>query len=340
MKKFLALMAVGLILAAGAMDAEAARRLGGGSSFGRSAPAMRQAAPQPQAPQFGQAQRNPGAQAQRPAAAGAAAANAAKPSPWRGMLMGAAAALGITALMSALGLGEGMAQIVMILLVVAVLYFVLRMVAGKLLAGRARQAQGAGGYAAGGYSRPEQDAQRSGNTYYEAQPAESAARGNAAPMPATVLPSGGASGSVMDVFSRGQGTSPDAAGPAIPEGFDKAGFEAVSKENFIKLQRAWDTGNVVEISDFTTDDLFIAITHQLRERGNQQQSSEVIDLTAELLGVMTEGNEHVAVVEFNGAMKISGEFEEVHERWVLVRAVDESTGWLLAGIEQVGGQDS
>lgn len=329
MKKFLAMMAVGLMIATTAMDADAARRFGGGSSFGRPAPTLRQAAPQPAAPQMGQqAQRNPGAQAQNPAAAGAAA-NAAKPSPWRGMLMGAAAALGITALMSALGLGEGFAQILTVLLIAMVLFFVFRLVAGKFLAGKMRPAGAAGA----GYRSQEN------NAHFEAAPQhQKAPKPQNAAMPSSVMPDRGNAGSVMDMFSRGQGASPDAAGPAIPAGFDKAGFEAVAKENFVKLQKAWDTGNVVEISDFTTNDLFIAITHQLRERGAQSQTSEVINLTAELLGVLTEGNEHVAVVEFNGAMKISGEFEEVHERWVLVRAADDSTGWLLAGIEQVENQ--
>ena len=50
---------------------------------------------------------------------------------------------------------------------------------------------------------------------------------------------------------------------------------------------------------------------------------------------MADANEHVAVVEFKGAMKIEGEFEEVRERWVLARKDDDSSGWLLAGIEQV-----
>ena len=328
MKKFLALMAVGLIIATTAMDADAARRLGGGSSFGRPAPTMRQMTPQPATPQMGQqTQRTSGAQAQKPAA-GAAAANAAKPSPWRGMLMGAAAALGITALLSALGLGEGVAQIVMVLLLVAVLFFVFRLVAGKLLAGKTRPA----GVAAGYGNQASTDSRF--ESVSEAQTSQPSSHVGATP--ASIMGSAGAaSGSVMDVFNRGANASSDAAGPAIPEGFDKAGFEAVAKENFVKLQKAWDTGNVDEISEFTTNDLFIAITHQLRERGTQTQTSEVIDLTCNLLGVMTEGNEHVAVVEFNGAMKISGEFGEVHERWILVRAVDDSTGWLLAGIEQV-----
>lgn len=320
MKKLLALLAVGLVFATTAMDADAARRFGGGSSFGRSAPALRQAAPQPTAPKFGQqAQKNPGAQAQKPAAAGAAA-NAAKPSPWRGILMGAAAALGITALLSALGLSEGFAQILMAVLLAVAVFYVIRLVMRLAISKRQPRPMAASSANYGS----EQTQFKATQDSYERQQTVSA-------MPSSVV-GNTVSGSVMDMFNR-EAQSPDAAGPAIPEGFDKIGFETVAKENFVKLQRAWDSGSVVEISDFTTDDLFITITHQLRARGAQKQTSEVINLECELLGILKE--ENVAVVEFNGAMKISGEFEEVHERWILTRAVDESTGWLLAGIEQV-----
>lgn len=330
MKNLLAIFAVGLVLVTTAMDADAARRFGGGASFGRSVPALRQATPPQKAPALtGQRQQQ---QAQRPAAnnPAAGAAAAAKPSPWRGLLMGAAAALGITALLSALGISAEVGQFIMMALLVLALFFVARMVFSRLAGKRAAPA--AAGYGARSREEPHYN---DPNARFEAQqqPAANQSAGSAGQMMGSL---GAAPGSVMDVFSRGAPAGQaEAAGLAIPEGFDKAGFEAVAKENFVKLQKAWDTGNVVEISDFTTDDFFIAVTHKLRERGSEPQSSEVINLSANLMGILQEGNENVAVVEFDGAMKISGEFEQVHERWVLVRKTDESTGWLLAGIEQV-----
>ena len=329
MKNLLAIFAVGLVLITTAMDADAARRFGGGASFGRSAPALRQATPPQQAPALtGQRQQQ---QAQRPAAnnPAAGAAAAAKPSPWRGLLMGAAAALGITALLSALGISAEVGQFIMMALLVLALFFVARLVLSRFAGKRAAPA--AAGYGAPSREEPRYEER---NPRFEAQqPAAAQPAGSAGQVMGSV---GAAPGSVMDVFSRGASAGQtEASGPAIPDGFDKAGFEAVAKENFVKLQKAWDTGNVVEISDFTTDDFFIAVTHKLRERGSEPQSSEVINLSANLLGILQEGNENVAVVEFDGAMKIAGEFEEVHERWVLVRKTDESTGWLLAGIEQI-----
>ena len=144
----------------------------------------------------------------------------------------------------------------------------------------------------------------------------------------------------MDMFARQNAQVAQGEGaPAleVPAGFDVAGFEAVAKENFVRLQKAWDSGDYNSLGDFTTDELFIELTHSLRERGAAKQTSEVINLDAKLLGIakMADANEHVAVVEFKGAMKIEGEFEEVRERWVLARKDDDSSGWLLAGIEQV-----
>lgn len=336
MKKILALMAVGLVMFTTVIDsAEAARRLGGGASLGRSAPALRQAAPAPQAPGLqGQAARQNAASTQKAPAAANAAANAAKPSMMRNILMGAAAALGITALLSALGLSEGLGQIIMIVLMALVLFFVVRMVLGRF-ASRAAGAGAASAAAPRGYAQQAEPAQ---NSYSQAQPQQPAAAEPAFKPEAM----GTRAGSVMDMFSRqGEAAQGQAAdGLEIPAGFDAEGFEKVAKENFVRLQKAWDTGDYNSLADFTTDELFIELTHRLRERGGAKQTSEIVNLDVKLLGVakMADAAEHIAVVEFKGAMKFDGEFEQIDERWVLVRKDDDSSGWLLAGIEQADAQ--
>lgn len=318
MKNFFAALAICVALVTTSMDADAARRFGGGSSFGRSAPTLTQKAAPSATPKLSQQQGAKTQQAAKPATNAAAAKPA---SPWRGMLMGAAAALGIAGLMSALGLSEGFTQALMMVLMAVAAFFVLRMVLGLFLARKMHPA-GVGAHADAG-------TRHNGMNEFRRQEPEpqAAARQTTSDSPATV-------GSVMDMFSNGK-DQPVQDALSIPQGFDTQGFESVARENFVKLQRAWDTGNVVEISDFTTNDLFITVTHQLRERGAVAQKSEIINLDAKFLGLVQDGDEYVAVVEFNGAMKISGEFEQVAERWVLVRPVNESAGWLLAGIEQI-----
>ena len=94
-----------------------------------------------------------------------------------------------------------------------------------------------------------------------------------APMQRTVVDATGGArpGSAMDQFSRG---APAASVPwEVPAGFDTAAFLVRAKENFIRLQRAWDRGDLEEMSDFTTNDLFITLTHDLRARGGRTPPS-------------------------------------------------------------------
>ena len=319
MKKFLAVLAIGIALATTSLQADAARRFGGGMSFGQSAPTMVNKAPAA-APSLGQkAQPGTAARQQQPAAANAAA-NAARPSPWRGMLMGAAAALGIAALANMLGLGEGFTQILMMVLLFVVLWAVLRFALGFFLAKKMASAGGAA-------VRPNP------NSMFESQQPQPREPQTFTPPPAPSAPAANAAaGSVMDMFSKGADTAGDPL--TIPAGFDVAGFEKVTLENFGKMQQAWDTGNVVALSDFTTDDLFVMITHQLRDRGAAPQKTEAINVKAKLLGIAQEGDQNLAVVDFSGTVTISGEVEDVAEKWILTQPASGNQGWLLAGIQQ------
>lgn len=119
-------------------DAEA-RRLGGGGSFGmqRSTPAPAQSAVPPR-------QAAP-AQATNPAtaAAPAAAAQAGKRS-WLGPIAGLAAGLGIAALLSHFGLGEEVANFLMIALLVMAAIFLVRLLFRKRAPQAGLQYAGAG----------------------------------------------------------------------------------------------------------------------------------------------------------------------------------------------------
>jgi predicted lipid-binding transport protein (Tim44 family) len=135
----------------------------------------------------------------------------------------------------------------------------------------------------------------------------------------------------MDQFARGT----SASGPwGIPAGFDTAQFLAHAKENFTRLQSAWDTSNLDEIAEFTTNDMFIALTHELRSRAGQSKT-EVVAVDAELLGIESSADEFVASVKFDGTLRIDGEIERVSEVWNLVKPANGRGGWLLAGIQQL-----
>ncbi len=321
MKKFLAVFAVCLAMVTTSMDADAARRFGGGSSFGRSAPTFSQKAPAPAAAPKAPAQQQNAAGQQRQQNAAAPATAAQKPSMMRSILTGMAAALGISALLSMLGInGSGLVSLIMGVILAFAAFFVIRMIFSMMVQKRAQVQQN--GASTMARNMPEPESRRAPEP---AMPSHSTADVRA--------------GSVMDQFANPQMAAADGVVDVTPADFDKDGFLRVSLENYRKLQSAWDTGNVIELSDFTTPDVFTAITHQLRERGHEVYKSEILELDNKLLGIAQEGNVYLAAVQFVGSIRIADETEAINEVWTLEKPTEGNGGWLLAGIKQVDDQN-
>jgi predicted lipid-binding transport protein (Tim44 family) len=319
MSKWIAVMAMGLFAATASLDAEAQRRLGGGMSFGKPSPTLqqRQATP-PAKPQQSPQQAAPSAQ---PAAAGAPAAAARTASPWRGALMGLAAGLGLAALASWLGLGEAFAMFLM----VALLALVAMAVFGMLMR-RARPPQPAYPGAA-----PPSPAtwHGTGGPSFNPMPREQAGASARAAMPAPVV---GRPGSAMDELMRGGSRLDEPWG--IPADFDRDAFLTHARTYFGRLQDAWAKNDLDQLAEFSTQEMFTALTHELRARG-PVGSVEVVALDAKLLGMEHDASEHLASVRFTGTMRVDGELESFDEVWNLAKPVDGRTGWLLAGIQQL-----
>lgn len=128
-----------------------------------------------------------------------------------------------------------------------------------------------------------------------------------------------------------------AAAASIPAGFDVAGFLRGAKLNYMKLQMANDRGNLDELREFTSPELFEELKGDVLARGGAQQHTDVLSLNADLLEVATEGERHWASVRFSGTIRETAAsapegFEEV---WNLAKPVDGSSGWLLSGIQQM-----
>jgi predicted lipid-binding transport protein (Tim44 family) len=122
---------------------------------------------------------------------------------------------------------------------------------------------------------------------------------------------------------------------AIPAGFDVESFVRGAKLNFVRLQVANDRGNLEEIREFTTPEMFEALASDLPSAAAQQ--TDVAELDAQVLEVVTEGDRHWASVRFSGLVREApgAQAEAFQEIWNLTKPVDGSTGWLLAGIQQV-----
>jgi predicted lipid-binding transport protein (Tim44 family) len=133
--------------------------------------------------------------------------------------------------------------------------------------------------------------------------------------------------------SQASGMSAAIAASPAPAGFDAAGFLRAAKTNFIKLQMANDSDRLDEIREFTTHEMF----DELRADVRSGQHTDVVALNADLLELATEKDRHWASVRFSGMVRETPGTEPVGfaEVWNLVKPVDGSSGWLLAGIQQM-----
>lgn len=129
--------------------------------------------------------------------------------------------------------------------------------------------------------------------------------------------------------------SPAAAARPYPQGFDPAPFLAQAKQQFRRLQAAYDQGDRALLADVTTPEMYSEVGRELAARTAHVQT-EVVALDADIAEVVQEGDRHVASVRFHGTLREDGSAapQPFEELWHLVKPVDDSSGWLLAGIQQ------
>jgi predicted lipid-binding transport protein (Tim44 family) len=227
----------------------------------------------------------------------AAAAQPGKRS-WMGPLAGLAAGLGLAALASHLGFGEEMANFLMIALLALAAFMLIRWFMRRNQP-QTRPVQYAG--AAAGTGQP---------VHFE---------------PAQGLP--------------GSAASPADAGPqsspALPPGFDAEAFVRQAKVNFLRLQAANDSGNLDDIREFTTPEMYAEIKLDIDERKGAKQHTDVVMLNADVLEALEEGNRQIVSVRFHGMLREDSEQSApFDETWHLTRPADASRGWTVAGIQQ------
>jgi predicted lipid-binding transport protein (Tim44 family) len=134
--------------------------------------------------------------------------------------------------------------------------------------------------------------------------------------------------------------APDTAPAApwgVPADFDTAAFLRHAKSSFIRMQAAWDKADVNDLREFTTPEVFAELKMQIQERGASADFTDVVTIDGELLGIETVGNEYLASVKFNGMIKSApnAAAEPFAEVWNMSKPVSGSSGWVLAGIQQL-----
>ncbi|MCU6432279.1 39S ribosomal protein L45 [Undibacterium sp. Jales W-56] len=300
---------VSFMLVAGALamtvsDADA-KRLGGGGSIGRqSNNVSRQAAPPANSPNSNFNQAKPAA----PAAVPPAVTPPKPASPWKGIVGGLIGGALLGAMFSHFGLGGALGgalgSILTIALLALAVMFIIRLF---------RRNAGSNGAVPSAFSQPS----------YAGVPSATPEIGSRIePTPSS---------------SFNAAPAAPAAPWGVPADFDVPAFLRNSKTYFIRLQAAWDKADINDIREFTSPEMYAEIKLQIQERGASANVTDVVSIDAELLGLETVGNEHLASVRFSGMIKeaANAPAEAFNEVWNLSKPVNGQGGWVLAGIQQV-----
>jgi len=319
----LAVVAAFLGLSVLPTDAEA-RRMGGGGSFGRSAPSQFQKSP-PTAPSGTTSTAPSKQQATNPA--GAAAGTAAAPrNRFLGPLGGLAAGLGLAALFGYLGFGAGMAEFLGTMLMIAAavfaVMFLVRMLRGQQAA-KPRPAYSVPGAASSGSGQ---------NSYRQAST-------NPINDP---VPGMGAPRNDQGFGQFGNASAFDAPMPAatpvkdLPAGFDESNFVNSAKKFFVTMQGVFDKGDVEGLSEYCSDEVVDHLKAEIAARGNAVNRTDVVTLDAQLIGFETDVDEQIATVAFTGMLREEQDAaaEEINELWIMSRPVSGG-GWVLSGIHNL-----
>ncbi|MDV6344273.1 Tim44-like domain-containing protein [Nitrosomonas sp. Is37] len=273
-------------------DAEA-RRMGSGKSIGKQRDSInQQATPKP-------------AQSQSAAPASAAAAGGA--SKWGGALAGLAAG-GLLAALFMGGAFDGinMADMLVLVVLAAVIFFIIRMMRKPRTdqVSRPIQFSGAGADRAGSILTP-------------------------TPPTSVAPPAMEQTGSTT--------TDSNGATNSIPADFEVEPFLRNAKLSFIHLQEAYGAHNLDDIRAYTTPEMFAELKAQINESGDKPQKTEVLFIDANLLDVTVTNDMAIASVRFNGQLRESPDAspESFDEIWHVEKDLrGRNAAWLLAGIQQ------
>jgi predicted lipid-binding transport protein (Tim44 family) len=121
----------------------------------------------------------------------------------------------------------------------------------------------------------------------------------------------------------------------VPAAFDSEGFARTAKLIFIRLQAANDAADLDDLRRFTTPEMFATVRLEIQERGAVPQQTDVLAVDAQVLDVANEVERQIVSVRFHGRVveekgAAPTDFDEI---WHLVKPLDDSRGWAIAGIE-------
>ena len=122
-----------------------------------------------------------------------------------------------------------------------------------------------------------------------------------------------------------------------PAWFEDEPFLREAKKHFLRLQDDYDRSDLNDIREYVTPEMFAEINMQIRERGEQQNKTEVVTLNAVMQDVVTEGDWVIASVRFDGMIReeIGGAAAPFNEIWHIQKSQSQPNAtWQISGIQQ------
>jgi predicted lipid-binding transport protein (Tim44 family) len=121
-----------------------------------------------------------------------------------------------------------------------------------------------------------------------------------------------------------------------PDWFDEQAFMKEAANHFHTLQKAWDSGDMNLIREYSTPEFFDFISRE-RAALSAQQETKILDLQPQLLDLLQDGDNVVAAILFRGyEQEGTAEPEAFADIWHVEHpANDPNADWLLAGIRKL-----
>ncbi|MBZ0096059.1 MAG: 39S ribosomal protein L45 [Sulfuricella sp.] len=147
--------------------------------------------------------------------------------------------------------------------------------------------------------------------------------------------------SVADIAAPNGSAAPAAAmqsSSTRPAWFEDEPFLREAKKQFLRLQDANDRGDINDIREYVTPEMYAEISMQIQERGDKPNKTEVVTLNAEIADVVTEGDLVIASVRFSGMIReeANGPAAAFSEIWHIQKSQSQPNAtWFISGIQQV-----
>jgi Tim44-like domain len=112
---------------------------------------------------------------------------------------------------------------------------------------------------------------------------------------------------------------------------DERALLGSARRQFLRLQAAWDAGDLDTLRSLTTEAMFAELAAQLPMCGAAPNRTDVLSLEAHLISVEVVGPLELASIEFSGVVRESEVLGAMpfREVWMLAREPAEG-GWRLA----------